>query len=140
MVCIDDAKVFELSTFGNENGKLAVFENSAGLSFNIVRIFYIFGVNTGEVRGNHANKYSDFFMMCVCGSCKVSIKDYNGNETTVVLDKPNKGLLIPALLWKKMYDFSPDAVLLVLSNKHYDPNEYYKDYSLFCKEMKEKGC
>ena len=58
-----------------------------------------------------------------------------GGEKTYCLDRPYIGLYLPAMVWKEMYDFSTDSVLLVLASEHYDPEEYIRDYSIFEKEI-----
>ena len=55
----------------------------------------------------------------------------------VELDRPGMGLYLPPMLWKDMYDFSPDSILLVLASRHYDGNEYIRDYDEYIKLMKE---
>ena len=77
----------------------------------------------------------------VAGSSKVKID--NGTETDVVeLNRPRMGLYLPPMLWKDMYDFSPDSVLLVLASEHYDGNEYIRDYDEYlrmCQNPSQAG-
>ena len=77
----------------------------------------------------------------VAGSSKVKID--NGTETDVVeLNRPRMGLYLPPMLWKDMYDFSPDSVLLVLASEHYDGNEYIRDYDEYlrmCQNLSQAG-
>ncbi len=87
------------------------------------------------VRGQHANRETEFLLVNVGGSSKVRVD--NGRESEViVLDKPGMGLYLPPMLWKDMYDFSPDSILLVLASRHYDGKEYIRDYQEYLKEMK----
>lgn len=67
----------------------------------------------------------------MAGTSKVKVKDGKGNEKVYVLDRPHIGIYLPTMIWKDMYDFSDDSVLLVLASEHYDPNEYIRDYSEF---------
>ena len=124
--------VKEFDELGDERGKLVVIEGLHDVPFEIKRIFYIYGTTNDVVRGKHANKNSKFYLINVSGSCKVKLND--GKEEIIVsLDKPNKGLYIPNMVWKDMYDFSQDSVLLVLASEHYDKKEYIRDKKEFLK-------
>lgn len=123
---------------GDARGNMVVIEGGQGVPFEIKRLFYIYGTDPEAVRGQHANRNSDFAMVCVGGSCKVKITD-GTNETVVSLDEPMKGIYIPKMLWKDMYDFSEDAVLLVMASTHYDATEYIRDFDSYCKEMRERA-
>ena len=81
------------------------------------RIFYIYGSDKDVVRGQHANRKSEFVLINVAGTSKVKVKDGKGNETVYSLNRPHTGIYLPKLLWKDMYDFSDDSVLLVLSSE-----------------------
>ena len=65
--------------------------------------------------------------ICVSGQVKIQVKT-PFEEEDILLDDPRKGLYIGPMVWREMYDFSPDAVLLVLASKHYDVNDYIRDY------------
>ena len=76
-------------------------------------------------------------LICVCGSCKIHLD--NGYETEeVLLDKPTKGLYISHNMWREMYDFSPDAVLMVLASELYDESDYIRNYDEFLKFVREE--
>ena len=124
----DQIHIFNFPDLGDERGNLVVVEGGIAIPFDIKRIFYIYGSDSEVVRGSHANLKSEFIMINVSGTSKVLID--NGLERRVVaLDKPRMGLYLKSMVWKEMYDFSPDSVLLVLSNEHYDPGEYIRNYS-----------
>ena len=72
--------------------------------------------------------------ICVKGSCTFVLDDGKSKEE-IKLDTPNKGLLIEGLIWREMYDFTPDCVLLVLASEHYDENDYIRDYDNFVEEV-----
>ncbi|MBP5428145.1 MAG: FdtA/QdtA family cupin domain-containing protein [Clostridia bacterium] len=121
----EKCRLFEFTERGDERGQLVVVEALKDIPFEIKRIFYIYGANEDTVRGRHANKKSDFVFINLAGSCKIRL--YDGTEEYVVtLDRPNVGLYVPKLVWKDMYDFSSDAVLLTLSDEYYDPTEYIR--------------
>lgn len=129
-------KILEFSELGDERGNLVVIEGNQDIPFEIKRVFYMYGTDKEMVRGSHANRKSDFVLINVAGKTKVRIDD-GFSSVEVELNKPRMGIYIPAMLWKDMYDFSEDSVLLVLSNEHYDSTEYIRDYNEY-KEMIKK--
>ena len=124
----DICPVIQFKDLGDERGKLVVIEGAQNIPFEIKRVFYIYGSDSSVVRGQHANRDSEFVLINVAGTSKVRITD--GNETyIVVLNKPMMGVYIPKLIWKDMFDFSSDSVLLVLASTHYNGSEYIRDYN-----------
>ena len=128
MTTIHDVRWLEFPELGDERGNLAVVEGGIDIPFEIKRVFYMHGSDAEVVRGQHANKRSSFCMININGSSKVKVIDKAGNEQIFVLDRSHVGLYLPPMIWKDMYDFSPDSVLLVLSDEHYDGSEYIRDY------------
>jgi dTDP-4-dehydrorhamnose 3,5-epimerase-like enzyme len=121
---------------GDDRGHLVVVEGMNNIPFEIQRIFYIYGTKSGVIRGQHANRNSEFVLINVSGKSKVLIDD--GNEKAVIhLDEPRKGVYINKLVWKDMYDFSEDSILLVLSSEKYDGAEYIRNYEDFIHEVKK---
>lgn len=126
--------VLHFSDLGDERGKLVVIEGGEAIPFDIKRVFYIYGSDATVVRGQHANRESQFVLINVAGKSKVRIT--NGSDEIIIeLDKPMMGVYIPPMLWKDMYDFSPDSVLLVLASTHYDGDEYIRDYDEYLKAV-----
>lgn len=134
---LDEVKQIEFKQYGDERGHLVIVEGNIDIPFDIKRAFYIYGSDPDVVRGQHANRKSQFVLINVSGRSKVRVRDGKGNEAVFVLDHPHMGIYLPAMVWKDMYDFSLDSVLLVLSNMHYDPDEYIRDYQEFEKEMQD---
>lgn len=134
---LDKVKVLNLPEKGDERGSLIVIEENKDITFDIKRLFYMYGSNDNITRGQHANRNSEFILINVAGSSKVKVDDGKGNTKEYCLNKPNIGLYIPKMIWKDMYDFSNDSVLLVLSNQYYDENEYIRDYEQYKKEVNE---
>lgn len=122
----DKCYLIDFQEFGDDRGKLVAIEGNKTIPFDIKRIFYIYGVESNIVRGKHANKESNFVLINILGKCKVRLFD-GVEELIVTLDKPDIGLYIPRMIWKDMYDFSKDTVLLCLSDKEYSENEYIRD-------------
>lgn len=126
--------VLQFGDLGDERGKLVVIEGAQAIPFDIQRVFYIYDSDSTVVRGQHANRESEFVLINVAGQSKVRITD--GREEFIVeLNKPMMGLYIPKMIWKDMYDFSSDSVLLVLASTHYDNSEYIRNYEEYLKEM-----
>lgn len=118
-------KLINFDEFGDESGKLVAIENSKNIPFDIKRTFYIYGTKEGIVRGQHANKISRFVLICLSGSCEVKVYDLDKKiEENFVLDSPKKGLYLDRMIWKDMYNFSENCVLLVLSDSEYIKDEY----------------
>lgn len=126
--------VLKFADLGDERGKLVVIEGAQAIPFEIKRVFYIYDSDSTVIRGQHANRESEFVLINVAGKSKVRITD--GKEEIIVeLDKPMMGVYIPKMIWKDMYDFSEDSVLLVLASTHYDGSEYIRDYKQYVQEM-----
>lgn len=136
---MEGIKVLELPNLGDDRGELVVAEGgNKTIPFDIKRVFYIYKTTEGTIRGQHANRNSKFFFINVNGSCKVKIDDGITQEV-ITLDQPHKALYMDKMIWKEMYDFSEDAVLIVLSSEHYDGEEYIRDYDEYLKEINDKG-
>ena len=96
--------IINFKDFGDERGKLVVIEGEQNIPFAIKRVFYIYGSDSTVIRGQHANRESEFVLINVAGNSKVRITD--GREEFVVeLNKPMMGVYIPKMVWKDMYDF-----------------------------------
>lgn len=130
------AKLLEFPEKGDDRGHLVVVEEQVDIPFEIKRVFYIYGSDHNIKRGCHANRNTEFVLINLKGKSKVKIKDANGNEQLFNLDRPHIGVYIPRTLWKEMYDFSEDSVLLVLASEHYDSIEYIKDFEKYINEYK----
>lgn len=131
-------KMLDFPQRGDERGHLVIAESGKDIPFEIKRVFYIFGSDKDVVRGQHANKNSEFVLINVAGTSKVRVKDGEGNEAIYCLNRPHTGVYLPTMVWKDMYDFSDDSVLLCLASTHYEPNEYIRDYDEFTKLIKEE--
>ncbi len=135
MTLQEKCPILHFGDLGDERGKLVVIEGAQAIPFDIKRVFYIYDSDSTVVRGQHANRESEFVLINVAGHSKVRITD--GKEEFVVsLDKPMMGVYIPKMIWKDMYEFSSDSVLLVLASTHYDGGEYIRDYEEYLEEMK----
>lgn len=122
-------KLLEFPELGDERGHLVVIENLKDIPFEIKRIFYIYGTKPSVIRGQHANKISRFVLINLAGKCKIKVND-GENEEIIILDKPHHGIYLDRMVWKDMYDFSEDSILLVLSDSVYLKDEYIRDIDI----------
>ena len=114
------AHMIDLKTFTDKRGNLTVIENV--LPFQIKRVFYIYGVND-SVRGGHRHHKTIQAAICIKGRCRI----YNNNgkkEDEFYLNNPSKCLIIDPEDWHKMYDFSKNAILMVLASENFDEKDY----------------
>lgn len=111
-------------------GNLTVGEFGRTLPFDAKRYFIVFDVPNAEVRGEHAHRTCQQFLVCVHGSCSVVADDGHVRDE-FRLDDPSLGLYLPPLTWGIQYKYSHDAVLLVFASEFYDSKEYIRDYSAF---------
>jgi len=120
------ARILDLKTFTDERGNLTVIEKV--IPFDIKRIFYIYGVDS-SVRGGHRHHKTIQAAISICGRCTI-YNDDNHEEQIFELDQPNKCLILEPTDWHKMYNFSPDAILMVLASEHFNPDDYiFEPYS-----------
>lgn len=119
---------------GDDRGSLVALEAGINIPFEIKRVYYIFGTQQGVVRGFHAHRNLKQVAVCVTGKCRMILDDGNTREE-VWLESPIQGLIIDELIWREMYDFSEDCVLLVLASEHYDESDYVRDYDEFLQQV-----
>jgi len=115
---------------GDDRGMLVALEEGREIPFEVKRVYYLYDTVPGVRRGFHAHKCLEQILVCVHGSCKVHLD--NGKETEEVeLNSPYEGLYVPNDMWRELYDFSPDAVLMVLASVIYDESDYIRNYDDF---------
>ena len=135
----NDVRMLEFTQHGDERGHLVVVEGEKDIPFLVKRVFYMYGSEGGVVRGQHANRKTEFVLINVAGQSKVRVKDGLGNEAVFTLNRPHTGVYLPKMVWKDMFDFSPDSILLVLASEHYDGGEYIRDYDEFVREVQRNA-
>lgn len=115
---------------GDDRGQLVALEEFKDIPFRIKRVYYMYDTIPDMIRGCHAHKKLEQILICIHGSCKIKLD--NGVESKVVhLEKPYEGLYVSNHMWREMYDFSSDAVLMVLASELYDESDYIRDYQEF---------
>lgn len=123
---------------GDDRGQLVALEEFKDIPFRIKRVYYMYATADGVVRGKHAHKNLEQILVCIHGSCKVKLDNGMGETKVVPLEKPYEGLYVSNDMWREMYDFSPDAVLLVFASELYDEADYIRNYDDFLQFVKEK--
>lgn len=120
----------QLVCFGDDRGSLVSLESDRNVPFAIKRCYYIFGTTPGVRRGFHAHRELKQLLICTSGSCKIFLDDGCSTQD-VELNNPLTGLLVTGLVWREMYDFSDDCVLMVLADEYYDEADYIRNYKEF---------
>ena len=122
--------IIPLQAHGDDRGSLIALEEGKNIPFPVKRVYYLFKTKEGVRRGFHAHKALKQVAIAVRGSCRFVLDD--GNERVeVLLDNPAQGLLIESFMWREMYDFSEDCVLMVLADQLYDESDYIRKYDEF---------
>ena len=115
---------------GDDRGQLVALEEFKDIPFEIKRVYYMYDTAQGVHRGFHAHRNLKQILICIHGTCKILLD--NGAEKKIVpLEKPYEGLYVASSMWREMYDFSEDAVLMVLASEYYDETDYIRDYDEF---------
>lgn len=121
---------YQFQQHGDERGQLVALEEFADIPFGIKRVYYMYNTKEGIVRGYHAHKGLQQILICIHGSCKILL-DNGVEKKKVFLEKPYEGLYVPNHMWREMYDFSEDAVLMCLASDIYREEDYIRNYDEF---------
>lgn len=124
----------QLQKHGDQRGMLIALEQDRNVPFEIRRVYYMFATKSGVRRGQHAHRHLNQLVVAVRGSVTMLLDD-GGGSREVVLDDPSRGLLLGRMVWRELYDFSTDCVLMVLADQVYDPSDYITDYDQFLSEV-----
>ncbi|MEO8773838.1 MAG: FdtA/QdtA family cupin domain-containing protein [Gelidibacter sp.] len=122
-------KLIVLPKIKDPRGNLSVIENQT-FPFEIKRVYYLYDVPSGAYRGGHAHKDQYELLIAVSGSFEVVLNNGTKKET-VMLNKPDIGLLIPTMIWRELQNFSSGSVCLVLASDVFDEADYIRDYGHF---------
>jgi dTDP-4-dehydrorhamnose 3,5-epimerase-like enzyme len=128
---IENCRIVELPKFLDPRGNLSFLENENQIPFIIKRTYLIFDVPGGEIRGGHAFKEQEEFIVALSGSFDVVIKDAFGETIRFQLNRSYFGLYIPSMLWRHLENFSTNAVCLVASSTFFNPDDYIRNVSEF---------
>lgn len=127
---------YNFQQHGDERGNLVAIEESE-IPFQVKRVYYMFDTRSDVRRGFHAHRSLKQLLICIHGSCKIHLDDGISQEE-IVLDVPYEGIYLDNVIWREMYDFSEDAVLMVLASEPYDERDYIRNYADFLTYIKER--
>ena len=132
---VDDARIIQLPRILDKRGNLSFIEETEHIPFKILRIYWIYDVPGGEIRGGHAFKNNREFIIALSGSFDVVIDD--GNKKKVFsLNRSYYGLYVPNGLWRQMQNFSTNSLALILASIRYDISDYIFDYKVYVDQSK----
>lgn len=134
---VENVRLIYFSNIKESNSRKTFvdIEGIKDVPFEIKRIFYIFGGDRKLVRGKHANRKSQFVLFNISGTSKVRVIDEEKRCKVYDLDSPNKAIYLPEMVWKEMYDFSDNSILMVLTNEYYDKDEYIRNFEDYKREI-----
>lgn len=125
-----DIRLIQFQSHGDERGSLVSLEDHKNIPFTIKRVYYMFNTKEKVRRGFHAHKELKQLAVVLKGSCRFLLDD-GKEKIELLLDNPEQGLYIESFVWREMYDFSEDCVLMVLADSFYDEADYVRDYNQF---------
>lgn len=131
---INDLQIITIPKIEDPRGNLSVIEKDV-IPFEMKRVYYLYDVPGGAERGGHSHIYQQAFLIALSGSFDVVLHD-GTNETTVTLNIPNKGLLIPTGIWRELKNFSSGAVCLVIASDTYLEEDYIREFDEFLESKK----
>ncbi|WAC03345.1 FdtA/QdtA family cupin domain-containing protein [Lacinutrix neustonica] len=126
---IETIKIIDIPKIEDTRGNLSVIEKNT-IPFKIKRVYYLYDVPSTAYRGGHAHKEQLELLVALSGSFEVKLSD-GVKQISIMLNKPNKGLLIPTGIWRELENFSSGSVCLVLSSDVFDKNDYIYDFKEF---------
>ncbi len=127
---VDDCKLLELPVVQNPQGNLTFIEGSKHVPFEIARVYYLYDVPGGAVRGGHAHRELEQLIVATSGSLEIALDDGHKRKG-VRLNRSYVGLYLPPMTWRELVDFSSGSVCMVLASDHYDESDYIRDYDEF---------
>lgn len=134
---VNQCKLYSLPHITDPRGSLTFIEAGRPVPFQIKRTYWIYDVPGGEMRGGHAYKTLHECFIALSGSFDVVLDD--GTERrTMSLNRSYLGLFVPNLVWRRLENFSTNAVCLILASQHYDPDDYIRSYGQFLDEKSNK--
>ncbi|WP_166373160.1 FdtA/QdtA family cupin domain-containing protein [Psychromonas sp. SA13A] len=131
-----DIKFIQFQSHGDERGSLVSLEDNKNIPFTIRRVYYLFNTQEKTRRGFHAHKKLKQLAVVLKGSCRFMLDD-GKEKIELLLDNPEQGLYIESFVWREMYNFSEDCVLMVLADSFYDEKDYVRDYNQFIEMVNE---
>jgi len=111
-------------------GNLSVGEFSKEIPFNPKRYFLVYNLPARSSRGDHAHYHCHQFLICLKGSCAVTVDD-GQTRGEVRLESPDVGIYLPPMTWSIQNKYSNDAIIIVFASDYYETNDYIRNYAEF---------
>jgi hypothetical protein len=132
---IDDCRIIQVPRLNDRTGSISIVEGLNVVPFRVKRVFWLYDIPAGEVRGAHAHKECHQFLIAASGSFEIEVDD--GSDRKIIpLNRPFYGLHIPPGIWAHELNFSSGAICLVLTSHEYDGNDYIRSYTDYLKYRK----
>ncbi|ODS88823.1 MAG: hypothetical protein ABS44_07375 [Chryseobacterium sp. SCN 40-13] len=122
--------LIQLPKIVDPRGNLSFFEHPNQLPFEIARTYWIYDVPGGEIRGSHAFKEQQEFIIALSGSFDIVLHD-GTQEIKFSLNRSYYGLYIPKMYWRKLENFSTNSLALIVSDQSYNEQDYIRDFDEF---------
>lgn len=135
MMALEPGAIVQLPRIGDERGNLSFVEGERHLPFAVERVYWIYDVPGGEARGGHAHRSFDEFLIALSGSFDVKLDD-GAHAWTVSLNRSYYGVFVPRMIWRRLDNFSTNAVCLVLASAPFDESQYVREYETFRREAR----
>lgn len=127
---ISDIRLIDLPKIHNRAGNITPINNSLDVPFDIERVYYLYDIPSGESRGGHAHKELHQLIVAASGSFTLVFSD-GRDRKEILLNRPDRGVLIVPGIWRELIDFSSGAICLVLASHQYDADDYIHDFEEF---------
>ncbi|MEG1255956.1 FdtA/QdtA family cupin domain-containing protein [Clostridium sp.] len=128
-----NVSLLKFKNIKNQCGNLTPVEGKTDIPFKIRRIYYISNVPEGISRGFHSHRKLHQVLICLNGSVKIRVKNPK-EEEVIELNNPSIGLYIGNKVWREMFDFKDNAILLALASEYYDENDYIRNYDSYIED------
>ena len=135
---IDKCKTIDLPRINDPRGNLTFVESNRHIPFAIQRVYYLYDVPGGSMRGGHAHKVLHQLIIAMSGSFDIHLDD-GYSKKTVHMNRSYSGLYVCPMIWREIDNFSSGAVCMVLVSDYYDPLDYYRDYNQFMSDVQRTG-
>lgn len=127
MNSVENCKIIELPKIQDPRGNLSFIEEEEHFPFKIERMYWIYDVPGGQVRGGHAFREQHEMIIALSGSFDVAVSD-GAKQNVFSLNRSYYGLYLPSGIWREMNNFSTNSLALVLSSTVYSEEDYIRDY------------
>lgn len=135
---INKCRLIELPRVNDPRGNLTFIEGGEHIPFEILRVYYLYGVPGGSERGGHSHKELHQLIIPISGSFDIHLDDGQSTKT-IHLNRADVGLYVCPMIWRNIDNFSSGAVCMVLASERYDELDYYRDYGQFIEAIERNS-